>query len=86
MNWQEREGRLYGKFVFTDFVTAWAFMTAVAMIAEKMNHHPDWSNVYNNVEINLCTHDAGNQITEKDQRLARAIDEVATRFNIIRQS
>lgn len=82
MNWQEREGRLYRKFVFPDFVSAWAFMSAVAIVAEKMNHHPNWSNVYNSVEINLCTHDAGNQITEKDHRLAGAIDEVAVRFNL----
>ena len=80
-NWEERAGRLYRKFVFQDLVSAWAFMSAAAMIAEKMNHHPEWSNVYNKVEIHLCTHDAGNQITEKDHRLAAAIDEVAARFN-----
>ncbi len=84
MNWEEKEGRLYRQFVFQDFVTAWAFMSAVAMISEKMDHHPNWSNVYNKVDIYLCTHDAGNQITEKDHRLAKAIDEVASRFNMNR--
>ena len=80
MNWEEKEGRLYRQFIFQDFVSAWAFMSAVAIISEKMDHHPNWSNVYNKVDIYLCTHDAGNQITEKDHRLAKAIDEVVGQF------
>jgi 4a-hydroxytetrahydrobiopterin dehydratase len=80
MNWEEKEGRLYRQFIFHDFVSAWAFMSAVAIISEKMNHHPNWSNVYNKVDIYLCTHDARNQITEKDHRLAKAIDEVVGQF------
>lgn len=63
-------------FKFNNFVEAFAFMTKVALIAEKMNHHPNWSNVYNTVEIALCTHDAGNMVTEKDRKLAEAIDKV----------
>jgi 4a-hydroxytetrahydrobiopterin dehydratase len=82
INWEEKEGRLYRQFVFQDFVSAWAFMSAVALIAEKMDHHPNWSNVYNNVDIYLCTHDAGNQITEKDHRLAKAIDQIVKRFSM----
>jgi 4a-hydroxytetrahydrobiopterin dehydratase len=80
MNWEEKEGCLYRQFIFQDFVSAWAFMSAVAIISEKINHHPNWSNVYNKVDIYLCTHDAGNQITEKDYRLSKAIDEVVGQF------
>lgn len=61
---------------FADFVTAFAFMTRIAMIAEKRNHHPEWSNVYSRVSIRLTTHDADG-LTEKDITLARAIDEAA---------
>ena len=64
-------------FTFSDFSEAFAFMTRVALIAEKENHHPDWSNVYNRVTIKLSTHDAGNTITEKDRKLAAAIDKIA---------
>ncbi len=67
-------GKLYKKFIFKDFCEAFAFMTRVAFLAEKMNHHPEWRNVYNKVEIELITHDAGNSITEKDRELAAAID------------
>lgn len=66
-------------FTFADFSEAFAFMTRVALLAEKANHHPDWSNVWNRVSIKLSTHDAGNVVTEKDRRLAEAIDEVAGR-------
>lgn len=60
--------------MFKNFSEAFAFMTRVAFIAEKMNHHPEWSNVYNKVSIHLSTHDAGNTVTEKDRKLAAAID------------
>ena len=63
-------------FKFGTFSEAFAFMTRVAFIAEKMNHHPEWTNVWNKVEINLNTHDAGNVVTEKDRKLAAAIDKV----------
>lgn len=72
--WQEINNTLYRKFVFKDFSEAFAFMTRVAMEAEKAAHHPLWTNVYNTVEIWLSTHDAGNVITEKDRALARRID------------
>jgi 4a-hydroxytetrahydrobiopterin dehydratase len=72
--WQEVNGQLYKKFEFTDFSEAFAFMSRVALEAEKQDHHPLWTNVWNRVEIWLSTHDAGNIITEKDRRLAAVID------------
>src|ERR687885_680107 len=60
MNWEEKNNALCRKFEFKDFSEAFAFMTRVAMIAEKMNHHPRWTNVWNTVEVWLNTHDAGN--------------------------
>jgi ADP-ribosylglycohydrolase/pterin-4a-carbinolamine dehydratase len=74
--WQAQNNQLYRKFEFQDFKTAFAFMTHVAALAEKQNHHPTWRNAYNVVEIWLCTHDAGHTITEKDWELAKGIDEV----------
>ncbi len=74
MTWKEENNSLKRSFKFKDFVEAWAFMTQVALIAEKMDHHPEWSNVYNKVEITLTTHDKGNTITEKDRLLAKKID------------
>lgn len=65
---------LAATFKFKDFSEAWAFMSRVALLAEKHNHHPNWSNVYNTVEVKLTTHDAGNTVTEKDYRLAEAIE------------
>lgn len=74
--WQEQNNQLTRDFQFADFSEAFAFMTRVAMVAEKMNHHPWWSNVYNQVTIRLSTHDAGNTVTQKDHELAAAIDKV----------
>lgn len=74
--WTETNNQLYRKFKFKDFNEAFGFMTRVALIAEKMDHHPLWTNVYNTVEIWLNTHNAGNIITEKDHRLAAKIDEL----------
>jgi 4a-hydroxytetrahydrobiopterin dehydratase len=74
--WQEQNNTLYRKFEFKDFSQAFAFMTRVAFIAEKMDHHPKWTNVYNTVEVWLSTHDAGNTVTDKDQRLAAKIDKL----------
>ncbi len=65
--WEEKNNTLYRKFEFKNFSEAFAFMTRVALEAEKMDHHPDWSNVYNTVEISLSTHSAGDVVTEKDQ-------------------
>ncbi len=72
--WEEKNNTLYRKFEFKDFSEAFAFMTRVALAAEKMDHHPNWSNVYNTVEISLNTHDAGNTVTDKDRKLAKKID------------
>lgn len=74
--WQETDNKLIRQFIFADFTEAFAFMTRVALIAEKMNHHPFWTNVYNKVTIELTTHDAGNTVTEKDRALAAAIDKI----------
>lgn len=76
--WTEEDGKLCRDFKFKDFSQAFAFMTRVAFLAEKQNHHPDWSNVYNTVHIALNTHDAGGAITEKDHKLAEAIDKLIT--------
>ena len=74
--WKEEDNKLKRSFQFTNFIEAFGFMTKVALIAEKMNHHPIWSNVYNKVDIALCTHDEGYTITEKDRKLANAIDKI----------
>ena len=74
--WRETGEGLEAEFGFKDFAEAFAFMTKVASIAEEQQHHPEWSNVYNRVSIRLRTHDAGNSITEKDRRLAAAIDSL----------
>lgn len=74
--WIEQDNKLYKKFAFKDFSEAFAFMTRVAFLAEKMDHHPTWSNTWNTVEIWLCTHDAGNIVTPKDTKLAQAIDKL----------
>ncbi|MEP6615326.1 MAG: 4a-hydroxytetrahydrobiopterin dehydratase [Ginsengibacter sp.] len=75
--WTETNNKLYKKFEFTDFSEAFAFMTRVALAAEKMDHHPLWTNVYNKVEIWLNTHDAGDVVTEKDKKLSGIIDGLA---------
>lgn len=74
--WKEENNRLTRTFKFHDFKDAFGFMTKVALIAEKMDHHPNWSNVYNSVTIELSTHDTGNVVTEKDRKLAQAIDQL----------
>ena len=72
--WQEENNTLYKKFVFKNFSEAFAFMTRVAIEAEKTDHHPLWTNVWNTVEIWLNTHSAGNIVTDKDRELAKRID------------
>lgn len=72
--WKEEDNKLVKEFEFKDFSAAFAFMTRVAIEAEKMNHHPLWENVYNRVKISLSTHDAGDVVTEKDKELADKID------------
>lgn len=74
--WKEENNSLYKKFQFKDFSEAFAFMTRVALAAEKMDHHPAWTNTYNKVEIWLSTHDAGDIVTDKDRKLAAIIDKL----------
>jgi 4a-hydroxytetrahydrobiopterin dehydratase len=74
--WKEEDNQLNKKFEFKNFSEAFAFMTRVALAAEKMDHHPLWTNVYNKVEIWLSTHDAGDVVTEKDRKLSRMIDDL----------
>ena len=72
--WKEENNKLYKKFTFKNFSEAFAFMTRVALEAEKMNHHPEWKNVWNTVEFWLSTHDAGDIVTDKDRKLSVKID------------
>lgn len=74
--WEEKNNALHRVFEFRDFSEAFGFMTRVALVAEKLNHHPKWTNTWNRVELWLNTHDAGNVVTEKDLQLAEAIDEL----------
>ena len=74
--WEEKDNSLVRKFEFVDFKEAFGFMTQVALLAEQQNHHPYWTNVYNQVTIHLSTHDAGDVVTEKDRVLASAIDSL----------
>jgi 4a-hydroxytetrahydrobiopterin dehydratase len=74
--WKEENNKLYRKIVFKNFSEAFAFMVQVAIEAEKMDHHPEWKNVYNTVEIWLTTHTAGDIVTEKDRKLAQQIDKL----------
>lgn len=73
-DWKESNDELSKTFEFKDFSEAFAFMTRVALEAERMQHHPNWKNVYNKVEIRLNTHDSGNKVTDKDRKLAERID------------
>ncbi len=75
IGWVEVDNSLCRKFEFANFAAAFAFMTKVAAIAEAQDHHPDWSNSYNVVEISLCSHDAGRTVTARDHRMAVAINE-----------
>lgn len=75
--WKEENDKLQRTFKFKDFSEAFAFMTRVAMAAEKMDHHPEWTNVYNTVDIKLSSHDAGDKVTDKDWKLAKTIDLIA---------
>ena len=75
--WIEKNNKLTRSFKFKDFSQAFGFMTRVAIAAEKMNHHPTWTNTWNTVDFELSTHDAGNIVTEKDRLLAKEIDQLA---------
>ena len=74
--WSVKDGALYRELSFPDFVSAFGFMASAALVAERMNHHPDWSNVYGTVKVSLSTHDAGG-ITASDLELSAAMDELA---------
>lgn len=78
--WIEKDNSLQADFTFSDFKSAFAFMTEVAFYAETYNHHPEWSNVYNKVSITLKTHDAGNTVTQIDRKLAEIIEQVADKY------
>lgn len=73
--WSYQAGKLHREFTFKDFVAAWGFMSSCALAAEAMNHHPDWSNVWNRVRVELMSHDAGG-ITQNDLALARRMSEI----------
>lgn len=81
MGWIEENNALTREFTFTDFSEAFAFMTQVAIAAEKANHHPEWTNVWNRVSFRLSTRDAGDIVTEKDRALAAEIDRIAENYN-----
>ena len=75
--WEEKNNRLTKTFQFKDFIEAFGFMAKVAILAEKMDHHPLWTNVYNRVSFELSTHDAGDIVTDKDRKLSQEIDKLA---------
>lgn len=76
MDWKTIKDQLVKEFEFKDFAEAWGFMSKVALAAEKMDHHPEWTNTYNKVIIRLSTHSEGNIVTEKDRKLAGVIDRL----------
>jgi 4a-hydroxytetrahydrobiopterin dehydratase len=76
--WTIEEGKLHKRFEFKSFIEAFGWMSACALVAEKANHHPEWSNVYSTVVVDLTTHDAGG-ITARDVKLARAMNQLAGR-------
>jgi 4a-hydroxytetrahydrobiopterin dehydratase len=78
--WQESQDKLKKSFTFKDFKTAFAFMTEVARVAEELDHHPWWSNLYNKVNFELYTFDAGDKVTHRDHKLAATVDEIAAKY------
>lgn len=80
--WEQKNNKLIREFTFEDFSQAFAFMSEVAIAAEKQNHHPEWRNVWNTVHIELSTHDAGDIVTEKDHRLSEKIDVIFSRYHV----
>jgi 4a-hydroxytetrahydrobiopterin dehydratase len=79
--WSLRDGKLFRELKFGSFVEAFGWMSSAALVAESMNHHPEWSNVYSTVKVELSTHDADG-ITELDFKLAARMDELAARFGV----
>lgn len=80
MIWHEEKNHLQANFKFKDFAEAFGFMTEVALYVQQHDHHPNWSNMYNTVEIQLATHSAGNIVTEKDRKLAEVIEAVYKKY------
>lgn len=80
MNWKEENNKLKKEYKFKDFVQAISWMTECSFHIEKQNHHPEWRNVYNTFYVELCTHDAGNTVTEKDRILAKSMDECFAKY------
>jgi len=78
--WAEKNNALHAQFKFADFGTAMAFIFEVSLLAERMDHHPTWTNTWNKVDILLSTHDAGNTITDKDHKLAKGIDKIVKKY------
>jgi 4a-hydroxytetrahydrobiopterin dehydratase len=78
--WEEKDNALHRLFTFKDFKSAFSWMTEAAMHAEKMDHHPTWTNTYNTVQVKLTTHDAGDVVTDKDRKLAKKLDQAYERF------
>jgi len=76
--WSYGQGKLHREFKFEDFVQAWGFMSSCALVAEAMNHHPDWSNVWNRVTVDLMTHDAGG-VTKNDLELAKRMNQISSK-------
>jgi 4a-hydroxytetrahydrobiopterin dehydratase len=74
--WEERSNELVKSYTFKDFNEAFGFMSRVALLCERANHHPSWTNTWNKVEIHLSTHDAGHKVTSKDRNLAKEIDDL----------
>ncbi len=79
--WIEEDNKLKASFEFKDFADAFSFMTSVAIAAEKQNHHPFWTNVWNKVTFELSTHDAGDIVTERDHKLAEAINNIYLKYS-----
>lgn len=77
--WAIREGKLHREFQFSDFAHAFGFMATAAVLIEKKNHHPEWSNVYNRVKVDLTTHDAGG-VTQRDVEFAELLDKIAAKL------
>ena len=75
-NWKEENNKLTKTFIFKSFADAIAWMVKASFVIEKLDHHPEWSNIYNKVHVTLTTHDAGNTITEKDRKLAKILDSL----------
>lgn len=80
MDWKEERDQLVKTFKFDDFVSAMSFMTECSYHIENQNHHPEWTNTYNKLEVKLSTHDAGNKVTEKDRKLAKTMDQCFQKY------